>query len=156
MCRSSLTDCLRLQGGDDGAVEAHDKFWAQLRKTERVAAVSLGWDAVSWDEGIAVGICGSSWSSLGPRQKEAASTLGHTAESWDRLRAAAGSGMGQRTLSRSASRSSSAAAGTPVTASSGEGPPAEVTMTQEGRVALMGAVRRIATVEGGDRFDSLR
>ena len=28
-------------------------------------------------------------------------------------------------------------------------------MTQAGRVALMAAVRRIATTEGGDRFESL-
>ena len=35
----------------------------------------------------------------------------------------------------------------------GEDTPA--TMSQAGRVALMSAVRRIATLEGSDRFDSL-
>ena len=79
----------------------------------------------------------------------------YTADSWERLRAPGSSGVGQRALARSASRSSGAAAGTPLTASSGEGAPVEVVMTEEGRVALMGAVRRIATIEGGDRFDSL-
>jgi hypothetical protein len=155
-------------GGSSGnAVEAHDKFWSQLRKTERVAAVSLGWDAMSWDEGIAVGICGSSWSTLGPRQKEAAATLGYTAESWDRMRAAAaaggsaGAGGVRRALSRNGSRSSSAGgvsgceegeAAAAAAAAAGGG---KVGMSQDGRVALMAAVRRIAMLEGSDRFDSL-
>ncbi len=117
-------------------VEAYDKFWVQLRKTERVAAVSLGWDAMSWDEGLAVDICSSTWSSLGPRQTEAASTLGYNSSSWDRNRAAGAV----------VARSASASVG-------GEEIP--ITMSQAGRVALMSAVRRIATLEGSDRFDSL-
>jgi hypothetical protein len=118
-------------------VEAYDKFWVQLRKTERVAAVSLGWDAVSWDEGLAVDICSSTWSSLGPRQKEAASTLGYNSGSWDRNRAAGA------VVARSASAALVGAEQVPIT------------MSQASRVALMSAVRRIATLEGSDRFDSL-
>lgn len=120
-------------------VEAYDKFWVQLRKTERVAAVSLGWDAMSWDQGLAVEVCSSLWSSLGPRQKEAASTLGYTSESWDRNRNA-GSVSTRSTIP------------TVALSSADEAPAA---MSQAGRVALMSAVRRIATFEGSDRFDSL-
>jgi hypothetical protein len=69
-------------GGGVGAVEAFDKWWRQLRETERVAALSLGWDERLWDGGKRVRAGHSRWDDLGPRRREACETLGYTAQSW--------------------------------------------------------------------------
>ena len=69
-----------------GGVLGKDKGWGEMSAAEHAAAMCLGYDGESWDEGEVPPTCELPWDDLGPREQRAALLLGYNRDEWEKER----------------------------------------------------------------------
>ena len=78
-----LSDAVQMMAVAGASALGRDKAWAEMSMAEHAAAICLGYDAHSWDEGLAPEACMLPWSRLTPLQSKAAAVLGYSQGSWE-------------------------------------------------------------------------
>ena len=67
-------------------VPAKERGWGEMSAAEHAAAMCLGYDGESWDEGEVPPTCELPWDDLGPREQRAALLLGYNRDEWEKER----------------------------------------------------------------------